>query len=220
MSAKPYVIGGHCRRRHLLTEGNTYTEGTRLRCKDCRAVWKPPKPASEHLKNCPHDASEHTRNNQGYWVCRACQRERMQSRRTPGLGQGGLNKAKTHCPKKHEYTPDNTYVYKGRRHCRICATASRRRILLKSYGITLERFDAMLIAQSGRCGVCSEPMLNPHIDHDHACCPGRKSCGKCVRGLLCKNCNHCLGLFHDNIAVLRNAVNYLEAWNDIGKYSG
>lgn len=27
------------------------------------------------------------------------------------------------------------------------------------------------------------------VDHDHDCCPGGWSCGRCVRGLICSECN-------------------------------
>lgn len=32
-------------------------------------------------------------------------------------------RAKTHCPQGHEYTPENTMMKRGHRHCRACARA-------------------------------------------------------------------------------------------------
>lgn len=60
---------------------------------------------------------------------------------------------------------------------------------------------------------CSNPACGAedrlHIDHDHACCPGDKSCGKCVRGLLCQNCNYALGNVKDSVDKLKGLIEYL-----------
>jgi len=37
-----------------------------------------------------------------------------------GIGPTAINAQKTHCPKGHELTPDNTMVNKNRRRCRSC----------------------------------------------------------------------------------------------------
>lgn len=37
-----------------------------------------------------------------------------------GEGACAKNLKKTHCPKGHEYTPENTYTWKTYRYCRIC----------------------------------------------------------------------------------------------------
>ncbi|BCO56135.1 hypothetical protein MINTM005_13790 [Mycobacterium intracellulare] len=69
---------------------------------------------------------------------------------------------------------------------------------------------AMLEAQLGRCAVCGQAMLDDWVvDHDHSCCPGERSCGKCVRALLCRGCNCGLGNFKDSPDSLRAAADYI-----------
>lgn len=43
--------------------------------------------------------------------------------------------------------------------------------------------------QEGACALCGRTDLELFLDHDHGCCPGRRPCGKCYRGLLCHGCN-------------------------------
>jgi hypothetical protein len=43
-----------------------------------------------------------------------------------------------------------------------------------------------------RCGLEALKGQMRHIDHDHDCCPGSYTCGKCVRGVLCAPCNRTL----------------------------
>lgn len=71
----------------------------------------------------------------------------------------------------------------------------RRSHLKNMYGMTPEQYDAMLDMQDGKCAICTQPPGDRllHIDHDHSCCPGKKSCGRCIRGLLCAACNAKLG---------------------------
>lgn len=83
------------------------------------------------------------------------------------------------------------------------------------YGLDLESGQAMYERQGRSCGVCQTPMHidDLKIDHDHDCCNvGAKSCGNCVRGLLCGRCNNGLGYFRDNVTTLRNAANYLSTF--------
>jgi len=49
-----------------------------------------------------------------------------------GLATGAMQKAKTHCPQLHEYTPENTGVYQGRRYCKECKRIKSREGMRKS----------------------------------------------------------------------------------------
>lgn len=76
------------------------------------------------------------------------------------------------------------------------------------YGISIEDYEGMIKEQGGKCAIChlapsghNSHNRSLHVDHDHAT-------GK-VRGLVCYNCNHGLGNFKDNPALLMAAMNYL-----------
>ena len=74
---------------------------------------------------------------------------------------------------------------------------SNRKYRISSYGLTQEQFDRLLAVQWHACGMCHGPFREGqliYVDHDHACCRGKnRSCGKCIRGLLCHTCNIALG---------------------------
>lgn len=88
--------------------------------------------------------------------------------------------------------------------CRIAKKLSYRNDNKKQrmYQLTQEQYDAMSLAQGNVCAICKEPETVPGpngklralaVDHDHSCCPGKVSCGACVRQLLCMNCNTFVG---------------------------
>lgn len=72
------------------------------------------------------------------------------------------------------------------------AAVQRRHKLKKFYHLTEEQFNSILASQGGHCKFC-DATENLCVDHDHKCCNGEKSCGKCVRFILCPSHNVLLG---------------------------
>lgn len=92
--------------------------------------------------------------------------------------------------------------------CKRCYT-------LVKYGLTKQSFAALLEAQGGGCAVCASPVhggIGWHVDHDHECCPGQRSCGACVRGVLCHKCNTGIGSLNEDPQIMLNAITYLQRW--------
>lgn len=88
----------------------------------------------------------------------------------------------------------------------------RRHHLLSRYGLTVEGYLALSEKQGGVCLICHQPEegnLSLAVDHDHDCCPGERTCGQCIRGLLCNRCNNGLGYFRHDTALLEQAAAYL-----------
>ena len=83
------------------------------------------------------------------------------------------------------------------------------------FNIDVSEYERMLLDQDGCCLICKrtfDEKLVPHIDHDWNCCPQRRSCGRCIRGLLCKPCNGKLSVIEDKQWV-DSAREYLVRWN-------
>lgn len=73
-----------------------------------------------------------------------------------------------------------------------CKPCNAERVRLSHYSVTKDFIERLLQFQQGCCAVCGIPHQGEkpmHIDHNHACCSGRRSCGACVRALVCSNCN-------------------------------
>lgn len=84
-----------------------------------------------------------------------------------------------------------------------------------NYGLSLDALTTLLDAGCSACGSAE----NLHVDHDHVCCPAGsspRSCGRCVRGVLCHGCNTALGLLGEDPARIEGLLEHIkyrgEAW--------
>lgn len=207
-----------CRKGHQYTEENTLirTDGVRV-CRICnkeaQARYREKNGHESTARTHCKRGHEFTEENTGYGylgkrrICLTCRQEDA-VRRTEE------REARTHCINGHEYVLDSWSldIY-GNMICHECRRETNERKRLRTYGITLEEYQALEERQGHGCAVCRRPFEDlsqkPAIDHFHDCCPKGGSCGECVRGLLCKDCNTALGLLGDSPALLLEAAQYL-----------
>lgn len=161
-----------------------------------------------------------------------CGRCYADERRRGTLQRWALRRRRSpYCKNGHALTADNTIVTypKSRRNCkRECLKCKRARRnarwdspeyrALYRHHMKPELYTALLLSQGGACAVCKAAPANGerlHIDHDHACCPQPGlSCGRCVRGLLCRHCNAALGHVGDSTERLLALSRYLDRCRD------
>ena len=130
-------------------------------------------------------------------ACIDCGKERTAKARRPGRCPA--------CKKEHERKRAALRRAEGR-WTKADPRSRRAYQLLYQYGLTVDQYNELC---SGGCCVCGS-MDRLSIDHDHACCPTNKTCGKCIRGVLCDQCNVVLGRVKDDPVRLRALADYLE----------
>lgn len=124
-----------------------------------------------------------------------------------GQRKGGFTK--TYCPpcwaeydreRQRRHRENNPAVREAER------VRNRSTTLRRYYGLTVDQYEAMVIAQGGVCAICGGLQTHgrQHLDVDHCHETGL------IRGLLCSHCNRALGFLFDDPARLRAAIEYLE----------
>lgn len=105
------------------------------------------------------------------------------------------------CTSKYRRDKYNANTEEGR----IERENSRYRTLKRRYGITRGEYDALMIFQEGKCGICKTPFSTDtrriHLDHDHKT--------GTIRGILCGHCNCGIAFFKDNPTFMERAMQYL-----------
>lgn len=132
------------------------------------------------------------------YTCRNCKEDFVSKGRK--MGNSHIT-----CPKCFEIYDRFTYKRNGRYQNRF-----------QYHGITVWDYYEIWKSQNGRCKLCEFEAETLHIDHDHSCCPAGnyklQSCGNCIRGLLCRDCNVMLGAYENckGILVIDQLENYLK----------
>lgn len=124
-------------------------------------------------------------------VCSRCKLYKDWAEYNKGNGARGFGSWCKGCQQEHhQATPAER-----RRELALARRLKRFNLTVDQYGRLNRRFD-------GCCWRCKKPEIAKgpggivqrlSVDHDHGCCPADRSCGRCIRGLLCVSCNFVLG---------------------------
>ena len=127
---------------------------------------------------------------------------------------------------KHYRSPDDVQVIVR---CAMCDQDTRtrpgQRALICSrcqvryaQTIRVHRLDtqwAIRLITATTCDCCGDRLPRHQgrhkgvLDHDHTCCPHERSCGECVRGIICHHCNTLAGHVERHAERLDHIVRYL-----------
>lgn len=81
------------------------------------------------------------------------------------------------------------------------------------FGLLLPQYNAILKLQNYCCKSCNEPLdltINNPVDHDHSCCKTKKTCGKCIRGIVHPYCNTLIAIMEGKKKLMLGAIEHAE----------
>jgi len=112
------------------------------------------------------------------------------------------------CARHKSFLPQSAFHIGKRGSCKQCC---REQNFERSHHLPYEWYTTTLQKQNGGCAICHTPPEEGRVlclDHDHRCCAGEGSCGKCARGLLCNHCNTLVGWLECNRELVEAALQY------------
>lgn len=133
-----------------------------------------------------------------------------------GLARQKFTNEEKYCSNCEKWKPLDDFCFckskaSGRgTYCKIC-------VVSRKHHITPNQYEAILKQQKHLCAIIGCTQIPDNLDHDHSCCPGKRSCGKCIRGALCTGHNLGLGNFHDDEKELESALSYLQKYKELKK---
>lgn len=152
----------------------------------------PPRPWGS--TGCTHPGCERPYSHKGYCEMHAKRHLKGADMDAPIQGPSGFSTCQVlGCEKPHE----------SRGMCRGHSYTAR------NYHLSIKAIEEL---EASNCDICGDPppsYRNLAVDHDHACCPGKRTCGACIRGFLCQGCNQGIGMFRDSPELLTKAIKYL-----------
>lgn len=136
--------------------------------------------------------------------CKACMSARNKASRL-----ANPEKFKEAARKWRESSPNYLKQWKARNKKRT-KVMKRKEYLKSKYGISLEQYEDMRVAQQYRCYVCDkheDEIPNPgptalNVDHCHDT--------GVIRKLLCMSCNIALGKVNDDVEILQRCIEYIK----------
>ena len=107
--------------------------------------------------------------------CRTCQEVKSLTDFPAGAGQYSCKKCRAEAARQWRKTMDASNK----------RAMNKANDIWKRYRLRPDEYQELIKDGCAVCGTHDDLC----VDHDHSCCPGNRTCGKCIRGALCKKHN-------------------------------